>query len=341
MSKKDYYEVLGIKKDATDDKIKKAYRKLAMKHHPDRNDGDPKSEEAFKEINKAYEILSDADKRSAYDQHGHAAFEHGGHQHHQQHGFHGFDPFGGFGQQETNNRGADLRHDVELTLEEAAHGVEMKIEVPMMVECVVCHGSRSEPGTSPTTCPTCNGHGQVTRQHMHFLIQQTCPACNGIGKMITSPCKNCHGNGRNRKNKSINVKIPAGVDMGNNIRMAGSGESGTDGGPSGDLYIVIHIKPHSKFRRDGDDLHCEVPISFLTAAIGGEIEVPAIDGTARIKIPAETQTGKQFRLRGKGIKNVHSSGHGDLHCHVKIETPRNLTDRQKEILQEFDKLSKK
>jgi molecular chaperone DnaJ len=353
MSKRDYYEVLGVNRDASDEEIKKAYRKLAMKHHPDRNPDTPKSEEHFKEAKEAYEALSDSQKRAAYDQHGHAAFEAGG--------MGGGSPFGagaggfdfsdifgdifgggrgGAGRSHVQ-RGADLRYNMEITLEQAARGTETKIRVPTMAECETCHGSGAKPGTSPATCTTCAGHGQVRMQQGFFSIQQTCPRCHGSGKMIASPCKDCNGIGRIKQHKTLSVKIPEGVDTDDRIRLSGEGEHGLNGGPPGDLYVVISIKPHAVFQRDHNDLHCEMPISFSTAALGGSIEIPTLDGVAAIKIPAETQSGKIFRLRGKGIKGVRSSSHGDLHCHVAVETPVNLTARQKELLREFESINEK
>jgi molecular chaperone DnaJ len=349
MSKRDYYEILGVNRDASDDDLKKAYRKLAMKYHPDRNPDNPNAEEHFKEAKEAYETLSDGQKRAAYDQYGHAAFEAGG--------MGGGNPFGaggaqGFdfsdifgdifgggrgGQQRSNvHRGADLRYNLEISLEQAARGTETQIRVPTMAECGACHGSGAKPGTSPTTCTTCGGHGQVRMQQGFFSIQQTCPRCHGSGKMIASPCKDCSGSGRVKQHKTLSVKIPAGVDNDDRIRLSGEGEHGVNGGPPGDLYVVVHIKPHSVFQRDHNDLHCEMPISFATAALGGEIDIPTLEGTARIKIPPETQSGRQFRLRGKGIKGIRSTSHGDLHCHVMVETPVNLTERQKELLREFE-----
>jgi molecular chaperone DnaJ len=348
MSKRDYYEVLGVNKDANDDEIKKAYRKLAMKHHPDRNPDNPKAEEQFKEAKEAYETLSDEQKRAAYDQYGHAATDgsmggggFGG-------GAAGFDfgdifgdIFGGAGRggRATNHRGADLRYNMEITLEEAARGATKQVRIPTMVECDTCHGSGAKPGTSPTTCQTCAGHGQVRMQQGFFSIQQTCPRCHGSGKQISSPCATCHGAGRVKQHKTLEIKIPAGINSGMRLRHSGHGEAGTHGAPAGDLYVEIHIKPHSVFERDGDDLHCEMPISFATAALGGDIEIPTLDGTARIKIPAETQSGKIFRLRGKGIQGMRSNAHGDLNCHVVVETPVKLTDRQKELLREFETIS--
>ena len=349
MAKKDYYEVLGVNRDASDEEIKKSYRKLAMKFHPDRNPDNPKAEEQFKEAKQAYEILSDAGKRTAYDQYGHAAVDPsaaagaGA-------GFGNFadafgdifgDIFGGGRQRSQVYRGADLRYNLEIALEEAARGTETKIRIPAMEECETCHGSGAKPGTQPTSCTTCGGHGQVRMQQGFFSIQQTCPKCHGSGKIVQSPCATCHGAGRIKRHKTLSVKIPSGVDEGDRIRLSGEGEAGVNGGPAGDLYVVIHLKPHAVFQRDHNDLHCEMPISFSAAALGGEIEIPTLDGYAKIKVPAETQTGKVFRLRGKGIKGVRSSTTGDLLCHVVIETPINLTPRQRELLAEFEAISVK
>ena len=345
MNKRDYYEVLGINRDASEDEIKKAYRKLAMKYHPDRNPDNPKSEEHFKEAKEAYEILSDTSKRTAYDQYGHAGVDSsaagaGGAQ--------GFtdsfsdifgDIFGGRAGPSNAYRGADLRYNLEVSLEQAARGTETKIRIPTMVACETCHGSGAKPGTAPVTCPTCNGHGQVRMQQGFFSIQQTCPKCHGNGKYVASPCGTCHGSGRVKQHKTLSVKIPAGVDEGDRIRLSGEGEAGVNGGPPGDLYVVVHLLPHSVFQRDHNDLHCEMPISFTTAALGGEIEIPTLDSHAKIKIPAETQSGKIFRLRGKGIKGVRSHTHGDLLCHMIVETPVKLTARQKELLQEMEALN--
>ncbi len=348
MAKKDYYEVLGVNRDASDEEIKKAYRKLAMKHHPDRNPDNPKSEEHFKEAKEAYEALSDEQKRAAYDQYGHAAFEGGGAGGPFGAGSAGAgfdfsdifgDIFGGGRGRGGPQRGSDLRYNLEITLEQAARGTETKIRIPTMSECEVCHGSGAEPGTKPTTCTTCNGQGQVRVQQGFFSIQQTCPRCHGSGKIIAKPCKGCNGAGRIKQHKTLSVKIPAGVDNDDRIRLTGEGEPSPNGGTTGDLYVVIHIKPHAVFQREHNDLHCEMPISFSTAALGDEIEIPTLDGVARIKIPAETQSGKVFRLRGKGIKGVRSTSHGDLHCHVIIETPVNLTERQKELLREFETIN--
>ena len=346
MSKRDYYDVLGVNRNVGEDEIKKVYRKLAMEHHPDRNPDNPKSEERFKEAKEAYEILSDPNKRAAYDQHGHAGVDPsmaGG-------GPQGFsdtfgdifgDIFGGQGNRSNVYRGADLRYNMEITLEQAARGTETKIRVPTMESCEACHGSGAKQGTSPSTCPTCNGHGQVRMQQGFFSIQQTCPKCHGSGKFVSNPCGKCSGSGRIKQHKTLSVKIPAGVDDGDRIRLSGEGEAGVNGGPSGDLYVVVNLLAHSVFQRDHNDLHCEMPISFTTAALGGELEVPTIDGYAKIKVPAETQSGKIFRLRGKGIKGIRSHVHGDLLCHLVVETPVKLTTRQKELLHELETLNQK
>jgi len=348
-TKKDYYEVLGINRDASDDEIKKAYRKLAMKFHPDRNPDNPKAEESFKEAKEAYEILSDDQKRAAYDQYGHAGVDQGMGGGPGAQGFGNFsdafgdifgDIFGGGGRQRSNvYRGADLRYNMEISLEDAARGTETKIRIPVMAECETCHGSGARPGTSPVTCTTCNGHGQVRMQQGFFSVQQTCPKCHGTGKMIKEPCPTCHGGGRVKQHKTLSVKIPAGVDEGDRIRLSGEGEAGVNGGPPGDLYVVVHLKKHEIFERDGANLHCEMPISFTTAALGGEIEIPTLDGHAKMKIPPETQTGATFRLRGKGIKPLRGSDHGDLMCHVVVETPVKLTERQKELFRELEEIN--
>jgi molecular chaperone DnaJ len=350
MAKRDYYEVLGVNRDASDEDVKKAYRKLAMKWHPDRNPDNPKAEEHFKEAKEAYEMLSEPQKRAAYDQFGHAGVDPSmaagagaGAA-----GMGGFadafgdifgDIFGGGRGRSNVYRGADLRYNLEVSLEEAARGTETRIRIPAMEECATCHGSGAKPGTQPTTCPQCQGHGQVRMQQGFFSIQQTCPRCHGSGKIVASPCATCDGAGRIRQHKTLSVKIPAGVDEGDRIRLSGEGEAGSNGGPPGDLYVVIHLKPHGVFTRDHNDLHCEMPVSYTAAALGGEIEIPTLDSQAKIKIPAGTQTGQMFRLRSKGIKGVRSSGHGDLICHVVVETPVNLTARQKELLQELEAIN--
>jgi molecular chaperone DnaJ len=347
MAKRDYYEILGVNRDASDEDLKKAYRRLAMKFHPDRNPDNPKAEEQFKEAKEAYEVLSVAEKRAAYDQYGHAGVDAsaGGGP-----GFSGFadafgdifgDIFGGGRGRSNVYRGADLRYNLEIALEEAARGTETKIRVPAMEACGTCHGSGAKPGTQPATCATCGGQGQVRMQQGFFSIQQTCPRCHGSGKSIPHPCQTCHGAGRVKHHKTLAVKIPAGVDEGDRIRLSGEGEAGVNGGPPGDLYVVVHIKAHGVFQRDHNDLHCEMPISFTTAALGGEIEIPTLDGSAKVRIPAETQTGKVFRLRGKGIKGLRSAAQGDLLCHVVVETPVHLTARQKELLQELETINAK
>jgi molecular chaperone DnaJ len=348
MAKRDLYEILGVNRDASEDELKKAYRKLAMKHHPDRNPDNKESEEKFKEAKEAYEILTDANKRAAYDRYGHAGVEQsmgGGGAGGQ--GFDGFgdafgdifgDIFGGGGGGRGRSnvyRGADLRYNLEITLEEAARGAEKTIRIPALEECTSCHGSGAKAGTQPKTCPTCGGAGQVRIQQGFFSIQQTCPKCHGSGRIIPEPCTSCGGAGRVKRQKTLEVKIPTGIDDGMRLRHSGHGEPGVNGGPPGDLYVEIHIKQHAVFQRDGDDLHCEMPISFTTAALGGEIEIPTLDGAANIRIPAETQSAKVFRLRGKGIRNVRSHAPGDLMVHVIVETPVKLTDRQKELLREF------
>lgn len=340
MSQRDYYEVLGVSRNASDEEIKKAYRKLAMKHHPDRNANDKDAEEKFKEVQQAYAILSDKQKKAAYDQYGHA----------------GVDPsmgggsgFGGFGDvfedifenifsggrsqtRSRGHRGSDLQYNIQLTLEEAAVGKQVEITVPRHATCKECNGSCAKKGSTPQTCETCGGVGQVRIQQGFFSIQQTCPHCQGEGRRVTDPCTACHGQGRVRESKTLTVKIPAGVDNGDRVRLVGEGEGGTQGGESGDLYVQISLKAHNLFERHERDLHCEVPISFITAALGGNIEVPTLEGRVTLKIPGETQTGKVLRLRGKGIKSVHSNSPGDLLCKITVETPINLSWEQKELL---------
>ncbi|WP_341707284.1 molecular chaperone DnaJ [Halopseudomonas sp.] len=347
MSKRDYYEVLGVEKGASEAELKKAYRRLAMKFHPDRNPDDENAEEKFKEATEAYEVLTDANKRAAYDQYGHAGVDPnmGG-------GAGGFggganfsdifgdvfgDIFGGGGGRGRSSvqRGSDLRYTLELDLEEAVRGTTVTIRVPTLVGCETCDGSGAKKGTTPTTCTTCGGHGQVRMQQGFFSVQQTCPRCHGTGKMITDPCKDCHGNGRVEKQKNLSVKVPAGVDTGDRIRLAGEGEAGVNGGPAGDLYVVVSVREHKIFERDGKNLYCEVPISFVDAALGGELEVPTLDGRVKLKIPEGAQTGKLFRLRGKGVTPVRGGSPGDLLCRVVVETPVNLTKRQRELLEEL------
>lgn len=346
MAKRDYYEVLGVSKNATDAELKKAYRRLAMKHHPDRNPDDADAEENFKEAKEAHDVLSDSQKRAAYDQFGHAGVDGamggaGGGA-----GAAGFgdifdsvfgDIFGGGGRSgERVYRGADLRYELSLTLEEAVAGTTVKIRVPKHVECGSCEGSGARKGTEPVNCTTCNGIGQVRMQQGFFSVQQTCPQCKGTGKMISDPCTTCRGQGRVRDNKTISVKVPPGVDTGDRIRLTGEGEAGQNRGPSGDLYVDVAVKEHPIFVRDGSNLHCDVPISFSTAALGGEFEVPTLDGRVKLKIPAESQTGKLFRLRGKGVKSVRASSKGDLLCRIVVETPVNLSKKQKDLLREFE-----
>jgi molecular chaperone DnaJ len=345
MAKRDYYEVLGVNRDASEEDIKKAYRKLAMQHHPDRNPDNPKAEDKFKEAKEAYEVLCDADKRAAYDRFGHRGVEAGVGMGAEAGGF--ADAFGdifseifGGGRQRSNvYRGADLRYNLEITLEDAARGTETKIRIPTLEACETCHGSGAKAGTEPVSCPTCHGQGQVRIQQGFFSLQQTCPRCGGSGKFIREPCQTCGGAGRVKRQKTLSVKIPAGVDEGDRIRLSGEGEAGVNGGPPGDLYVVIRLKAHAVFQREANDLHCEMPISFTAAALGGEIEIPTLDGSAKIKIPPETQSGRVFRLRGKGIKGVRSHAHGDLLCHVVVETPVNLTARQRELLLELEAIN--
>lgn len=341
MAKRDYYEVLGVARSAGESEIKKAYRRVAMKHHPDRNPDDPGAEARFKEATEAYEVLSDSSRRAAYDQYGHAAVDGSG----------GAGPRGGasfsdvfsdvfgdiFGSARRAGpaRGADLRYELELTLEEAAQGTSAKIRVPSLVGCTTCEGSGSRKGTAPILCGTCQGAGQIRRSQGFFQVQQPCPACRGRGRVISDPCPSCYGRGRVEETRTLSVKVPAGVDTGDRIRLTGEGEAGPDGGPPGDLYVQVAVKPHAIFQRDGADLYCEVPISFTDAALGGELEVPTLGGRVNLKIPAETQTGRLFRMRGKGIVPVRGGGPGDLLCKVVVETPVNLTAAQKELLTAF------
>jgi molecular chaperone DnaJ len=351
MAKRDFYEILGVAKTASEEEIKKAYRKLAMKYHPDRNPDNKEAEEKFKEVKEAYEMLTNPEKREAYDRYGHAGVDPNSGMGGGGFGAGGFgdafgdifgDIFGGGGRRGSGPqvyRGADLRYNLEITLEQAASGFDTTIRVPSWDKCDTCHGSGAKPGTSPVTCSTCGGHGQVRMQQGFFSIQQTCPKCHGSGKIIPEPCAACGGAGRIKRNKTLEVKIPAGIDSGMRIRSSGNGEPGTNGGPSGDLYVEIHIKPHPVFQREGDDLHCEMPISFAKAALGGEIEVPTLGGKVSFTIPEGTQTGKTFRLKGKGIKGVRSGYAGDLFCHVVVETPVKLTEKQKDLLREFERLT--
>ncbi|MES9816856.1 MAG: molecular chaperone DnaJ [Candidatus Thiodiazotropha sp.] len=354
MAKRDYYEVLGVNKNASEADIKKAYRRLAMKYHPDRNSGDAavEAEQKFKEAKEAYEVLTDAQKRATYEQFGHA----------------GVDPSmgGGFGGGSANfsdifgdvfgdifgggrgggggsrvHRGADLRYNLQLSLEDAVAGTTVKIRVPTLVKCDVCAGSGARKGTTPKTCDTCGGHGQVRMQQGFFSVQQTCPRCHGKGTMIEDPCPNCHGKGRVQEHKTLSVKVPPGVDSGDRIRLAGEGEAGEHGGPPGDLYVQVAVKPHEIFSREDNHLYCEVPISFAVAALGGELEVPTLDGKVILKIPAGTQTGRLFRMRGKGVKPVRGGPMGDLMCRVLVETPIKLTAEQEDLIKRLDESMKK
>ena len=346
MAKRDYYDILGVSREADEKEIKRAYRKLAMKYHPDRNPDDEDADHKFKEASEAYEILSDSSKRAAYDQFGHAGVDGsaGG-------GFGGGgggasfsdifgdvfgDIFGG-GRGGRNTRGADLRYTLELDLEEAVKGKTVQIRIPGHTECNTCDGSGAEKGSRPEACGTCNGMGQVRMQQGFFTVQQACPTCRGSGKIIKNPCKKCHGAGRIQEEKTLSVKVPPGVDTGDRIRLSGEGEMGVEGGPSGDLYVQVAVREHSIFTRDGRNLYCEVPISIVDASLGGELEVPTLDGRVKLKIPPETQTGKLFRLRNKGVSPVRGGPSGDLLCRVVVETPVNLTKRQKELLEEFQK----
>ena len=351
MSKRDYYEVLGVSRNASEADLKKAYRRAAQKYHPDRNPDNKEAEEKFKECKEAWEVLSDSQKRAAYDQFGHAGVDPsmGG----------GYGPAGAgagasfgdifgdvfgdiFGGARTGGggaqrvyRGSDLRYNLELSLEDAVAGTTVKIRVPTLVVCDSCGGSGAKKGSSPTTCTTCGGHGQVRMQQGFFSLQQTCPRCHGQGTVISDPCQSCHGKGRVEERKTLSVKVPAGVDTGDRIRLAGEGEAGEAGGPPGDLYVQVHVKEHPIFQREENHLFCEVPISFVTAALGGELEVPTLNGRVNLKIPPETQTGRMFRLRGKGVKPVRGGPTGDLLCKVAVETPVKLNRKQKDLLKEF------
>ena len=346
MAKEDYYQLLGVARNASDDEIKKSFRRLAMKYHPDRNRDNPEAEEQFKKVKEAHDVLSDPKKRSAYDQFGHAGVDPsmGGGQ-----GFGGGnfsdifgdvfgDIFGGGGSRGRGGaqRGSDLRYNLEITLEEAVAGTEVKIQIPTLINCKSCDGSGANKGSSVTTCPTCHGHGAVRMQQGFFAVQQTCPTCRGSGKQIKDPCRACHGQGRTQDTKTLSVKIPPGVDTGDRIRLSGEGEMGETGGPAGDLYVQVHVKDHPIFTRDGANLYCEVPISFPKACLGGEVEVPTLSGKVALKIPAETQTGRLFRLSGKGVKPVRGGAVGDLMCRVRIETPVHLNKEQIDLIRQFD-----
>ncbi|KUF10673.1 molecular chaperone DnaJ [Pseudoponticoccus marisrubri] len=361
MSKRDYYDVLGVAKGASADEIKKAYRKKAKELHPDRNADNPNAEAQFKEANEAYDVLKDAEKKAAYDRFGHAAFEGGM-------GGGGGRPGGGFGAGQQGDfasafsdvfddlfgdfmggrqggrqraaRGADLRYNLRVTLEEAYNGLQKTINVPTSVPCDECNGSGAEGGAEPTTCPTCSGMGKVRATQGFFTVERTCPTCSGLGQIIKNPCNKCGGAGRVQKDRALSVNIPAGVETGTRIRLAGEGEAGMRGGPPGDLYIFIEVSPHKIFEREGTELHCRVPVAMTAAALGGDIEVPTIDGgRSRVKIPAGSQSGRQMRLRGKGMPALRGGGHGDMFIELAVETPVNLSSKQKELLREFEALS--
>lgn len=348
MAKRDYYDVLGVNRDAGEAEIKKAYRRLAMKNHPDRNPDDAGAEERFKEASEAYEILIDVEKRQTYDQFGHAGIDAqmGG----MGNGFAGgsfsdifSDVFGDIfgagggarGGRSSVQRGADLRYGLELSLEQAVSGDNVEIDVPVLAACEICDGSGAKPGTTASTCPDCGGAGQIRVAQGFFSLQQTCPRCRGTGQVISDPCTGCGGSGRQEKRKKLSVRIPPGVDTGDRIRLSGEGEAGFNGGPPGDLYVQVEVREHPIFTRDGRNLFCEMPISFVDAALGGELEVPTLDGRVKLKVPAETQTGKVFRLRGKGVTPVRGGGVGDLLCRINVETPVNLNDAQRKLLREF------
>ncbi|EIE51380.1 molecular chaperone DnaJ [Salipiger aestuarii] len=366
MSKRDYYDLLGVAKGASADEIKKGYRKKAKELHPDRNTDDPNAEAQFKEVNEAYDVLKDADKKAAYDRYGHAAFEGGmgagagGGGRPGAGGFHGQGDFasafsdvfddlfgdmmggrqGGGGGRQRAARGADLRYNLRVSLEDAYSGLQKTINVPTSVQCSECHGSGAEGGAEPVTCPTCSGMGKVRATQGFFTVERTCPTCSGLGQIVKNPCVKCGGTGTTRKERALSVNIPAGVETGTRIRLAGEGEAGLRGGPPGDLYIFIEVKAHDIFERDGLELHCRVPVSMATASLGGDIEVPTIDGgRSRVKIPPGSQSGRQMRLRGKGMPALRGGGAGDMFIELAVETPVNLTSRQKELLREFENLS--
>lgn len=349
MAKKDYYDILGVGRDADNPAIKKSFRRLAGKYHPDRNPDNKQAEEKFKEAREAYEVLSDSQKRQTYDQFGHAGVQQGA----GQGGFGGGQsPFGdifedifgdifgggargGRGGHARAQRGADLRYNLQLSLEDAAFGKQVSIKVPTYVQCETCDGNGAKKGSKPARCTTCQGAGQVRMQQGFFTVQQSCPACHGVGETIKDHCLKCTGQGRIKQTKTLSVKIPSGVDTGDRVRLSQEGEAGLHGGPAGDLYVQVNIMEHELFKRDGEDLHCEVPVNLVTAALGGELEIPTLQGKVKLKIPVETQSGKIFRLRSKGMPKVRSSATGDLLCHIFVETPVNLTKDQKESLSKF------
>lgn len=351
MAQRDYYEILGIERSADANEIKRSYRKLAMKYHPDRNKDDATAAEKFREVTEAYEVLSDEDKRKRYDQYGHAGVDNQMHDFWDRGGFqdsHAFRDFGdvfgdvfsdvfgfGGGQRQQANRGADLRYNLTLTLEEAASGREMELEIPKQANCDNCQGSGARPGTHPVPCKTCGGHGQVQMQQGFFAIQRPCPSCHGSGKHIESPCINCGGTGRKRVTKKLKVKIPAGVYDGAQVRVSGEGEAGLQGGPAGNLYIVVSLKKHPIFERDGNDLHCTMPITFPQATLGAEVDAPTLTGRVKIKIPAGTESGRVMRLRGHGVPDVRTHDKGDLYVHVQIAVPKKLSTKQEELLRQF------
>jgi molecular chaperone DnaJ len=358
MAKRDYYEVLEVTREVTEVELKVAFRKQAMKHHPDRNAGNKEAEAKFKEVNEAYEALKDPNKRAAYDRYGHAAFEQGGGGGGAAGGFGGgfgsfsdifndiFEDLAGRGRGRGSSggreRGADLRYNMEIGLEDAFNGKTATIKIPTSIACEACHGSGAKAGSKPKTCPTCSGHGRVRATQGFFSIERTCPSCQGRGEVIDNPCPSCGGAGRTTRERTLSVNIPAGVEDGTRIRLANEGEAGTRGGPSGDLYIFLSIAPHEFFQRDGADLHCRVPISMVTAALGGDFQVPTVEGgKAKVVVPEATQTGKQIRLRGKGMPVLRSREHGDMYVQLFVETPKNLTRRQRELLAEFDEQSSK
>ena len=353
MSKRDYYDILGVSRSAGEVDIKSAYRKLAMKYHPDRNPGDTAADEKFKEAAEAYAVLADAEKRAMYDRFGHAGVSSaaGAGAGFDPNVFHGFedilgglgdifgfgDLFGGGRRRGGPQRGADLRYDLEISFEEAANGAETSIQIPRQENCDTCHGSGAAPGSSPTTCPQCRGQGQVRFQQGFFTVARTCPQCRGAGKIVTKPCQTCHGAGRVQRDRKITVKIPAGIATGQQLRLQGEGESGYMGGPSGNLYVVVQVQEHEFFRRDGNNLYCEIPVNFTTVTLGGEIQVPTLDGTESIKVPDGTQTGTTLRLRGKGMPDVNGRGRGDLFATVQVQTPRKLTKEQRKLIEELAK----